>query len=372
MRRTTRRAILGVLLLHAGSGVRLAGQAPPTLPAAIARLEARIDSLRREQGAAGALAAAARHTPALARPDEGLVPMRVGIFDLRTNPSPLPLQAGAEAAWARLAEYYGVERDSVRTSVHVVQAIDPDSGGGPLDTVADLTFHWDASTAQVRDRLLHTVSSPDPDPELLAWLGRSPSAGDSLDRALGLAHRELLLAPFSPGHACVTGAITACRVALGLSDGGIAERFPEPEDRRRAVWLVLERGRLPSDGPLVDACIAGEGAGSCATLLGGLPPAGLPALSGPRVRATLLEVALRTGGAEGYRRLRRSVGRPMAERLAVAAGVPLDTLLGGWQARMSADRLEVSAGALGGGVAALGWTLFFLACAVGSSRWRAA
>ncbi|HET7041385.1 MAG TPA: hypothetical protein VFI13_05185, partial [Gemmatimonadales bacterium] len=100
--------------------------------------------------------------------------------------------------------------------------------------------------------------------------------------------------------------------------------------------------------------------------------AALPALTGPRTRATLLEMALRTGGDEGYRRLRTSVGRPMGERLAFAAGVPLDTLLGRWQARLSADRLEVPAGSLGGGVAALGWTLFFLACAVGSSRWRAA
>ena len=371
MPRIMRLAMVGVVLLLAGSAARLAGQAPPTLRSEIVRLAARVDSLRRQQSDAGALAAAALHAPELARPDEELERIRVGIFDLRTNPSQLPLRAGAESAWARLGEYYGKERDSLRSGIHVFQAIAPDSDAGPLDALAEVTLPWDAGAALVRGTLMHTVQSPPPDPALLGWLGRSPSPADSLDGALGLAYRELLLSPFSLGHACVAGAIAACRIALGLASGGIPVAYPDPEDRRRAVRLVLERGHVPFDGPLVDACIAGRGAESCTTLLGGLAPDALPALSGARVRATLLEVALLMGGDEGYRRLRGSVGRPMEERLAFAAGVPLDTLLRRWQARMSADRVEDSAG-FGSGLVAIGWALLFLGCAVGSSRWRAA
>jgi hypothetical protein len=88
------------------------------------------------------------------------------------------------------------------------------------------------------------------------------------------------------------------------------------------------------------------------------------------VHLSLTRFALRAGGRDAYQRLLASGGRPIAERLALTAALPFDTLLVQWRTRVIQDRpapVAVPFGVVGAG---LSWILLFGLCGVRSSRWR--
>src|SRR5256886_10921508 len=62
-------------------------------------------------------------------------------------------------------------------------------------------------------------------------------------------------------------------------------------------------------------------------LLRSLPPGALPRPLTYDARAALVHIALRLGGREAYHRLVATPGAPIADRLAGAAGVSVDSLV---------------------------------------------
>jgi hypothetical protein len=97
----------------------------------------------------------------------------------------------------------------------------------------------------------------------------------------------------------------------------------------------------------------------------------VPRPLGLDARETLLHLALRLGGREAYHRLMAAADQPMADRLASAAGVTTDSLLTRWRAAVLAARPAPLALPSSGVWMGLGWALFFAACGLRSSRWRA-
>jgi hypothetical protein len=87
-------------------------------------------------------------------------------------------------------------------------------------------------------------------------------------------------------------------------------------------------------------------------------------------RATLAHFALRLGGRDAYHRLLASSTMPMADRLAVAAGTSLDSLVARWRAQVIASRPATVLLPTWAFAVALGWTAFFAICGLRSSRWR--
>jgi len=117
-------------------------------------------------------------------------------------------------------------------------------------------------------------------------------------------------------------------------------------------------------------CVAG-GDASCTTLLRSLPPGALPKPLTDIARVSLVRDALRLGGRDGYRRLLRDPRAPIADRLAQAAGVTLDSLVVGWRNAVLAARpapVALPWWAIG---VAVGWVTMFAGCGLSSSRWRA-
>src|SRR5262249_36883043 len=55
-------------------------------------------------------------------------------------------------------------------------------------------------------------------------------------------------------------------------------------------------------------------------------------------RGSLLTVALRLGGPDGYARLRAAAGQPIPAQLEAASGVPLDSILAEWHRAVVAAR----------------------------------
>jgi hypothetical protein len=116
-------------------------------------------------------------------------------------------------------------------------------------------------------------------------------------------------------------------------------------------------------------CVEGRSADACTALLRRLPARSLepPLRNGPRA---LVEQALDLGGPDAYDRLMASPHRPLGERLAVAAGVPQDSLVARWRARVIVARPRAVTLTPRGAWAAFVWILVLGALALQSTRWR--
>jgi len=88
------------------------------------------------------------------------------------------------------------------------------------------------------------------------------------------------------------------------------------------------------------------------------------------VRASLLSLALESGGRGAWSRIVEDPAMSPEAALEYASGVPLSTLLAEWRSRVVENRPDVygSLGAHSG--VALMWALFFAALAMRSTRWR--
>src|ERR1041385_3470833 len=102
-----RRYPVATLLLVCVVAPRVEGQLPSPLAAAIARGEARGDSLRGAQGEATLLGMGGGGVLRAAPRVDDLELVAVGGYRLRTNHTPLALRAAAAEAWGRLTAYFG-------------------------------------------------------------------------------------------------------------------------------------------------------------------------------------------------------------------------------------------------------------------------
>ena len=133
-----------------------------------------------------------------------------------------------------------------------------------------------------------------------------------------------------------------------------------------AAWINPRLVILGVEAPVARSCYAGD-IPSCASLLGlaGEPP---QRWHGP-LRATLARVAVQLGGNDGFERLMTASGPP-PERLVAAAGVPMDSIVRAWHARVSGARAPSSQLDLGIAASAMAWILVLGAASLRSSRWR--
>src|SRR5438132_518515 len=124
-----------------------------------------------------------------------------------------------------------------------------------------------------------------------------------------------------------------------------------------------------SPKPALQPCRAGSDS-ACTELLRSLPAGVLPRPLTYDARAALVHVALRLGGREAYHRLVATPGTPIADRLAAAAGVSVDSVVALWRSEILTARPAPVTVPPWGPWAALGWTAVFAVCALRSSRWR--
>jgi len=179
-------------------------------------------------------------------------------------------------------------------------------------------------------------------------------------------------APSQASRSCLIGELGGCRDALDLVENGdpLLRWYPSPRERQAVVLrssAYFDRGvQLPT----LQACV-NDSDSACTLLLRSLAPGSLPRPLTYDARATLVSVALQLGGRAAYHRLVASAGRSIADRLALAGGVGVDTLLSRWRARILMARpAPVSLPPFGMWIA-LGWTALFAVCGLRSSRWRA-
>ena len=279
------------------------------------------------------------------------------------------VEAEAGPAAARLTKRWVIVRqltDSTPDSIVVATAEGPKSPeslqiwGAPDDSLLTVWIHNDA---------MHLVAAEIPK-AFKEWL-YAELLPDSVNTVQWTNTRLVLVSSYSTvAHRCYSGDIPACSIGLRLTE--VSDPVMEWYDdagRRRVVSAWLESRRYDRRRPEWDQaerCGAGADAACIAALR---QWRGLEDPVPPGERMILAKLAVQMGGPGAYERILSATGTP-AQRLAAAAGVPIDSVLRVWQRRVHDTRLPSEDFSVTIAATSLAWILACGALSLRSSRWR--
>ena len=336
---------LALLALLAPWGGSLAAQEPATV---LQRMEERLDSMQRVLDARASAAVLASSTDTV---------VAGGLRIVTSSGLRRMAQAGANEAWQNLVGQFGPSVAG-RATIPAIQfgtarAAEP----GDAD-IRQLARGFEQAAAQA---IWRTQGA-----EVLNWLrGNVPTGGISPAEVGDLA-AELLRTPARPNRACYAGETMACAAALGILVGAdTLDAWFEPGTWPRLAGMVY--GELSGlERVARERCMDLGDPSACRSILTParvLPPVGVIG------RQYLVQLALQSGGASAFERLTADTDATIEQRLAGAAGVPIDTLLSRWSASLRAAPRSPAASyqelLLG-----LAWSGLLLAMALRGSRWR--
>ncbi len=308
-------------------------------------------------------------THAIAPPD--LDTIAAGALRVVVNPSALPIQAAANAAWRTLDSLFGhAAARMVSTPIRLI-AVEPDSVPRTTPDYRGQEVRWDVPADELHQLLLAIAPVPQPDSQFLAWLTTPVPALVREASMREAAYMQLVSAPWTIVRRCYRGDIPSCTAALGL-DAAVdpaVTRYVTPEERRRVVEGVEflfqnGRGELESQG-----CRGGLDS-LCTALLRQVSRSYLTRPLDGEARQSLLRLALAIGGRDAYARVLDHPGLDPAERLALAAGVPLAQLVAQWRDSIFAARPRPITVSLAETAAGFAWIVGFAGLALRSTRWR--
>jgi hypothetical protein len=296
--------------------------------------------------------------------------IRAGALVYLVNRSPLPLAQAAAIAWPQIERFYGPAAQAFAQHPFLIQAVDPDTNESVPPGRA-IKILWNTDVQSLARALVAMADLGGMDPGLREWLGGPVVARFDSGAARATVFVQLVTAPSVAVQRCYAGDRTACAGALALSDmTDAASRWYGPEERR--ALITTQYGsflRWKGHAQAVGACEGGNDS-TCLDLLRSLPPGALIQPLDYQSRITLLETAVRLGGPETFQRLFATPAGPMGQRLAAAARVNEDSIIGRWRSDVLAARpLPVPLPPWGPWVA-LGWVAVFATCGARSSRWR--
>jgi hypothetical protein len=218
-----------------------------------------------------------------------------------------------------------------------------------------------------------TLSIGRADSALATWMpGAVTIPLFGLEREAIDAYITLVASSPEVGRRCFDGDLRACAAALRLNDADSATllaAWPTALERQD-VAMKLEaylRHRRNLEGLL--ECRAGSDA-ACGNLIRTVEPYALPHPLQVEARGLLVHLALYRGGRQAYRRLISDTTSSIGQRLAQAAGIPLDTLLQEWRAVVLAHRPAPVSLPVSTVLASMGWIILLGYLSTRSSRWR--
>ncbi|HYU29879.1 MAG TPA: hypothetical protein VEK83_12680 [Gemmatimonadales bacterium] len=305
---------------------------------------------------------------------EPLDTLKAGSLVVVARPADAALVSQATIiAWAKLDTLYGdavqhmagvpllffKQGQPLRNVSPAVQQLQQVMGSKEA-TVADVAFQLvRAASAAIGQRA---------DTALTNWLGPMllPDATARVERSH--VYVELVTAPAVAVRRCYAGVVESCATALGIVEGDRAPLWYDAPERRTVVRRNQESAQRLGLNPTIRACVEQESDAACLQVLHALPWIE-PPLSN-EARQSLARVALSLGGRRAFVRLSESSGRPLTQRLTIAAAVPLDSLIHQWRDFVIAARPRPVTLAPSFAWTALGWSVVFGLLALRSTRWR--
>jgi hypothetical protein len=306
-------------------------------------------------------------------PPPNMERVQAGALTILADPSRLPLQEAADAAWRELTRFYGSRANALRDHPLILRVLSARQTRAPGRGERWVLATDDLELPELTQLLVRNAPFPGTDAALRAWLPALLVPPHDTARERALVYVDLVTSHASISGRCFTGDLAACRIALGLT----AVTRPvldwwTPADRRRLVPILIEEwaiGRTGRDS-LANACLEHGSDSACVELLETIPANALPRPLGMAARLSLIHVAVERGGPDAYARLLADSAAPMADRMAAAAGLGSDSLLAVWQRVMAASRPSRVRLPWSAGVVVFGWIAVFAACAIRSTRWR--
>lgn len=209
------------------------------------------------------------------------------------------------------------------------------------------------------------------DDTLRSWFQTPLTATGASPAPAPRIHTELVTASTPLSRRCLAGEVAGCRQLLGLSPTvDILVEGHTAVDRRRLVVARREL-RAPATAAEYDRCVREDDDAACiARLRESLIELSPWSGSSATVRHSFSRFVLARGGEGAYPRLRDSRGLPLDERFAAAGGMPADSLVSLWHARVVSTRPTPSSVPPATAAATLAWVLACGALALRSSRWR--
>ncbi|MGH7636241.1 MAG: hypothetical protein ACREOK_01215 [Gemmatimonadaceae bacterium] len=201
-----------------------------------------------------------------------------------------------------------------------------------------------------------------------AWAGNTVPGGE-LTKSDWAEQRLLLVSTRTAvGSRCYQGDLEACKHSLLIERA--ADPIMEWHDSTTRRQLVRRNGALARriDVVATRQCEAGADS-SCVRLLRAFPESHFREPAAVALRSAILRHALAIGGEGAIERLLTASPEPAA-RLASASGMPIDTLLRGWQRRVHDTHAPSEDLSVGITLMALAWATGLGALSLRSSRWR--
>lgn len=179
---------------------------------------------------------------------------------------------------------------------------------------------------------------------------------------------ELATKPWSAVVRCYAGELDRCRIALAL-DAGAPEAWYTAAERRHLVTSAMASYGDVQRDLRAQRCASAADEQACLQTLAAYPALVDEPLS-PMARQTLVRVAFEAGGAGAFGRFVRGDSLALPERLAYAAGLPVDSLVARWRDEIIAARPSGTVLSRLGGWTAFFWVVVLSVAAMRSTRWR--
>ena len=296
---------------------------------------------------------------------EKLDTVRSGALVIVVRPGEAALVRQASGvAWTRLDSLYGDEAATLSSTPMLFFLL-----GRPRPQVAHLypvIADSAATSADVAFQLVRAASEvirEKADTLFSNWTGSLLLAEVPAATEHARVYVELVTAPSVAVRRCYAGTADACAAALGLREG-ILQSWGDAAERRALVAHSTDYlGRLR---PAVDACMLGSDS-ACLDVLharGFEPPLSTDA------RQSLVRLTLVSGGRRALGRLAHGASRSLSQRFALAAGMPVDSLILAWRRAIIEARPKPVTIAPARAWTALGWIVLMGLMAFRSSRWR--
>jgi hypothetical protein len=260
--------------------------------------------------------------------------------------------------------------DSMKGRWRVVRALvmRPDTGPGNVNQPTQLNL-LDGAAAAIAERLValtEELAAKGLDPDLARWLRSSRVPLGTRTRAQwARAYVELATTSSVSLRACLAGDREGCLTSLGLHEGGPAAfaDWYAPGDYR-ALLENAAIARSDTTGYAARArCRRTAERAACDTAVAHLARENIPLPLSAAARALFLHEALRAGGPGTLTRLDSAQGS-LRDRLATAAGVPLEQLADQWLAHVIDARPSPMAVSPGVVLLSLAWSITLAALAL--------
>jgi len=318
--------------------------------AALRRVEARLDSVQAVARRRDSLSAAASANDTVV-----VGGLRVAIpRELR----PIT-QAAAAQAWRALERRFGASVVA-QASIPVLRFGDASSAPSESVDTSEVARAFEQSAADAIWR--------QQGPLFTDWLRGNVLPGRELSASeKAVIAQELVVIPARSNLACHRGDAAACAVSLGLRVGPdtLAEWYPPGAWPRLAGMVGGQLSGLENEARR--ECEATGNPAACRAIL---TPGHILWPVSVGGRRLLVQEALTAGGAGAFERLMPAGDRDLGGRLADAAGIPLDSLLGQWSAALRTGTTHGPARPTWELLLAAAWSALLLMAALGGSRWR--